>query len=341
MTEANLKIVKSNQYEPDEKLRLWLKQFIAEHPHLPTTVLERDDHIGYSRTALDAYINGTYFLPKASGGVFSKPPQKSKIEDKIRAYRDKVEGITRHGIKEGFIYTRLWQQFQFLCKTAIEEKAIVIGYGKPGVGKSRALQEYKTEKMTTMPIEIFCSVNITTRYFVQKIAKEVGVDTHPPTAQLEDLIAEKIKKSPPRLLVVDQANYLNEKALGTICYLWEKANRNPIVLLGTKDLFDLFMSSRLTEDVRAQLTSRVAWHCPFVSLEIAEVKAIVTQMLGAKATTDIVEQIFNLTGGNHRHLTTVLPRVAGTLRANEKEIENGTFQIEEVIAQAGRKLLVA
>lgn len=338
---SKLKIVKGEYYEPDEKLRQWLEKYIEDHPHLPTSELERDDHVGYSRTALDAYLKGTYFLPKSSGGVFNIPPKKSRIEDKIRDYRDRMEGVIRHGVRDSFIPTRLWQQFQFLCKTAIEEKAIVIGYGKPGAGKSRALLQYKTEKMQTNPVEIFCSANITTRYFIQKIAKEIGVDTRPPTAQLEDMVAEKLRKGPTRLLFVDQANYLNEKSLGTICYLWEKANRNPIVLIGTKDLFDLFMSSRMTQDVRAQLTSRVAWHCPFVELDISEVKSIVTAMLGKRANTAVIEQIHNITGGNHRHLNMMMPRLTGIVRKNEQKIDDGSYLLEEIVAEAGMKLLVA
>lgn len=350
---GKLNIVKSEYYEPDEELRQWFDNYCKEHPNLPTSVLERADHIGVSKTALDALRKGTYFLPKTQGGIFEDPPKKSTVEDKLRAYRQKVEGIVIGGIKRGFIQTRMWQQFQYLCKTAVEEQTIVLGHGKPGIGKTRALRQYKTEKMTTMPIEILCSPNITTRYFVQKIAMEVGLDDRLPTAKLEDSIADKLngKRGTPRLLFIDQTNYLNEKGLGTICYLWEKT-RVPIVLLGTKDLFDLFMKSSLTEDVRVQLSSRISWHCEFVGLHLSEVKSIVFEMLGDYASNDIVGQIFTLTGGNldadgetrtgsnHRQLEMLLPRVLAIAEKHKNELGSGTISMENLIQKSWRKLIV-
>lgn len=335
--QPKLKIVGDAKNVGNEELRLWLENYIKDHPHLSTVELSRGDHIGASRTALDAYLNGTYFVSKDMGG-HGVNPENSNIEKKIQAYRDRVEGIVRGGVRNSYLETRLWQQFQYLCKTAIDESAIVIGYGKPGVGKSRALQQYKTEKMTTMPIEILCSRNITTRYFVQKIAREVGLSDRPPTAQLEDMIADKLRKGAPRMLIVDQANYLDERALGTICYLWEKT-KMPTVLLGTKDLYELFSKSDLTEDVRVQLSSRVAWHCPFVELSVEEVKSIITGVLGKYATPRVVKQILDLTNGNHRHLEMILPRVATVFNRND-ELLSDDIQMETLVQKAAGRLMI-
>jgi DNA transposition AAA+ family ATPase len=190
-----------------------------------------------------------------------------------------------------------------------------------------------------MPIEILCSRNITIRYFVRKIAMELGLNDRLPIAELEDMIADKLKKGAPRMLIVDQANYLDERALGTICYIWEKT-RIPIVLLGTKDLYNLFMQSSLTEDVRVQLSSRIAWHCPFVELGVEEIKSIVQQLLGKYASNEVVKQIFDITGGNHRHLEMMLPRVAAIFEKNEDELQAGRVPIETLIQKAGRRLMI-
>lgn len=48
----------------DEELRVWLKRYVADHPHHPTAILSRAQYIGISRSALDAYLAGTYFLPR-------------------------------------------------------------------------------------------------------------------------------------------------------------------------------------------------------------------------------------------------------------------------------------
>ena len=339
MAEAKLKIVGGTNAIGDEELRLWLEKYIEDHPHLPTSVLARDDHIGGSRTQLDAYIAGTYFIPKESGGL-GVNPKNSKVETNIRAYRERVEGTIRHGYSNSFIETRSWMQFLHACKTAIEENVIVVVYAKPGVGKSRAVQEYSQMKMTTMPIQILCSANITTRYFVMKIARECGLDDKAPTAQLEDRIAEKLKRN-PRPIFVDHANYLNEKGLGTICYLWEKA-RIPFILIGTQNLFDLFTTSRLTEDVREQLSSRVAMHYPLMELSIEEVKSICHRALGKYATNAAVEKLFNFTHGNHRHLDMILPRVRQYAETpdNAALLQNDITYMEDIINKASSRLMI-
>lgn len=320
----------------DEELRRWLAKYIAEHPHHTTLVLSRSQHIGVSRTALDAYLDGTYFLPKESGGM-GVSPANSTIEKKVRAFREQVEGTVRHGYANTFVETRSWMQIQQACATAINENVIVVVYGKPGVGKSRGLTEFAVRKMTTSPVHLLCSANITTRYFVQLIARELGIDDRPPTAKLEDLIAERLKRN-PRPIFIDQANYLNEKALGTVCYVWEKA-RVPVVLAGTKDLFELFTTSRLTEDVRAQLSSRVAMHYPLVELAPAEVKAIVKRALGEDATDEAIAQIMNMTAGVHRHVDMIIPRILDLKQRNEDRLRSGEYTMQDIVTTAGRRLM--
>lgn len=321
----------------DEDLRLWLTDYLAEHDHITTNEIARTDHIGASKTALDAYLNCTYFLDKDAGGM-GVNPKNSNLEPKIRAYRNKVEGTVRHGYKNSFIETRSWKQLQHACKTAIEESVIVVVWGKPGIGKSRCSLEFANNSTKTRPIEILCSANITTRYFVQKIARELGLSDLPPTAKLEDMIVERLKDK-PRPFFVDQANYLNEKALGSVCYIWEKS-RIPIVLIGTKDLFELFTRSSLTEDVRVQLSSRVAMHYPLMELSIEEVKTIVIRVLGDRATPDVVRHIYEATHGNHRHLDMVMPRLAQSIESNREGLDNGHVTMDKLVDKATSRLLV-
>lgn len=331
-----LKIVGPHQHG-DEELRLWLSGYIKQHPHLTTAVLSRSDHIGLSRPLLDSYLEGTYFLPRSSGGN-GVSPQSSKAERIIRAYRERVEGTVRHGYANTFVETRSWMQMQQAFTTAIQESVIVVIYGSPGVGKSRCIMEYSKRKLTTSPISLLCSANITTRHFVQKIARAVGLDDKPAVARLEDNISEKLRKS-PRPLIVDQANYLNEKSLGTVCYLWELA-RIPVVLVGTHDLYNLFNTSRLTQDVRAQISSRVAMHYPLAELSLAEGKSILRRALGADATEENIAKVMTVTGGIHRHVDMIVPRINELKKRNELKLKAGEITMADVIDTAGLKLMV-
>jgi DNA transposition AAA+ family ATPase len=332
--ERRLTVVGKSPPIGDEELRLWLQGHIEENPHLTTAVLARQ--IGINRARIDQYLAGKYFLPKENGGQ-GVDPTKSNTEPLIKAYREKIEGTERHGYTNTFVNTRTWWQIQQACTTAIAENAIVVVYGRPGVGKSRGLSQFSIKHMTTVPITILCSRNITPRYFVQKIAKLMGLDDRPTTAKLEDYIAEQLRRG-PRPLFIDQANYLHEKSLGTLCYLWEIA-RVPIVLFGTKQLFDLFMNSRLTEDVRLQLSSRVAMHYPLEGLTVEEVKMIVERVLGKAATDEVVAAVWQATSGEHRRVDMILPRVLEI--AEKAKAESGKADLTGVIAKAASRLMTA
>src|SRR5947209_9035366 len=147
----------------DEELRLWLNNFIAEHDHLTTLDLSRSHNIGVPRTILEAYIEGRYFLSEAAGGLGASP-DRTDVEQKIRDYRECVEGTDRHDYQDSFLETRSWKQFQHACKTAIEENVIVVVWAKPGVGKSRCMLEFGASNLRAKPIEILCSANISSRY---------------------------------------------------------------------------------------------------------------------------------------------------------------------------------
>lgn len=320
----------------DEDLRLWLQAYIEKYPHHTTSVLSRSQFIGISKTVLEEYLAGIYFLPVEAGGKGIKPGS-SKIEHAIRAYRERVEGSTRHGYTNCFVETRTWFQLQRACHVAINENVLVVAYGKPGVGKSRCLLEFTVRRMSTAPVTILCSRNITPQYFVDKLAQDLGLKNGPRIANTEDLIAEKLNRY-PRPIFVDQANYLSEKSLGSICYIWEKT-RIPIVLIGTKELFDLFMTSSSTEDVRAQISSRVAMHYLLSELSLAEVKAIINRALGDDATDDTVAQIFNVTGGIHRHVDMIVPRIRELKELNKKKLDDGSLHMGDIIATAGSRLM--
>ncbi len=326
----------AQEVEWDEELRQWLQRYLDEHPHHPTAVLSRAQYIGMSRKALDSYLSGTYFLPKEFGGE-GVDRRVSKVERSIRAYRERVEGSSRHGYTNTFVETRAWLQVQQACATAINENAIVVISGKPGVGKSRCLTEYAVRKMTTAPISILCSPNITVRYFVQKVAQQLKLDDQATTSKLEDKIAEKLRRY-PRPLLIDQANFLKEKGLGSLCYVWEVA-RVPIVLAGTQALHTLFTTSRLTEEVREQLSSRVAMYYPLPELTLAEAKAIIERGLGADATDEVVAQIVTVTGGIHRSVDMILPRILELKERNRKKLESGEVTMKQIITVAGTRVM--
>lgn len=321
----------------NEELRGWLESYVKKYPHHTTDILSRSQYIGVSRRALDAYIAGTYFLAKKNGGE-GQDPQTSTIENSIRVYRERVEGTIRHGYANTFKRTRVWEQVGQACDVAINENVIVVIYGRPGIGKSRCLTEYALQKMRTAPFMVLCSRNITPRYFVQRLAKELRIEKQWTIPDLEEAVADRLARY-PRPLFIDQANFLHERSLGTVCHLWELA-RVPVVLAGTKALYELFMKSRLTEEVRDQLSSRVALHYLLSELTLGEAKAIIQQAMGEEATDEAVAQIYSLTGGVHRHVDMIIPRIFHLRELNSQALSEGKVKMSQLIALAGARLMV-
>lgn len=321
----------------DEELRGWLQEYIIKYPHHSTAILSRAQYIGISREALDDYLAGRYFLPIEMGGK-GNDPKTSHLEAAVRAYRDRVEGSVRHGYNKPFVETYTWSQLRHAATAAMRENTIVLIYGKPGVGKSRCLREFTLNCMRTAPVLILCSRNITAGYFLKKIARQLGMEEKEVIPKLEDSIAEKLLQY-PRPLFVDQANYLSEKSLGSICYIWEMAHI-PIILSGTKALYDLFTTSPLTEDVRAQLSSRVARHYLLAELSLPEVKAIVQEALGTDATDEVIAQIFNITGGIHRHVDMIIPLIIELKAQNQEKLAKGGVTLSDIITAAGSRLML-
>ena len=197
--------------------------------------------------------------------------------------------------------------------------------------------EFATRHATTAPVVVLCSSNITTCYFALRLARALNLDDQRHTAHLECLVTEKLKRY-PRPLFIDQANYLDEKALGLLRYVWEVA-RVPVVLVGTKDLYDVFTTSRLTEGVRAQLSSRVALHYPLAELSLPEAKAIIKRALGDLATDEVVAKIYNVTGGIHRHIDMIVLRILDLMERNKRKLEAGEVMLTDIIVIAGSRLI--
>lgn len=336
--EINSKLRVINDFEWDEELREWLENYILEHPNHDSSVLSRSQFIGLPCGVLDSYLAKTYFTAKALGGEGNKT-KKSKVEPTIRAYRNRIGGTIRHGYGKPFFETNTWKQMRNALRIALKENAIIVAYGKPGVGKSKSLNEFALREMSNAPLIILCSRNVTAGYFVKAIATELNVKNYGQIAEIEDAIIQRLEKS-PRPLFVDQANYLNERSLGSVCHIWEKT-KIPIALVGTKALFDAFMRSTLTEDVRAQLTSRIAIHYLLPELSIEEVKAIVQHSFGTETTDEIIAQIYNLTGGIHRNVEMLITRVLDLKEKNLDLLDSGEVKMSEIINIAGSRLMIA
>lgn len=334
---TNSNIIFRDDVDWDEDLRQWLEDHLKQYPNHTTEILARSQYIGVPRAALDSYLAQLYFRPKAMGGEGNNP-NKSKIEDFIRAYRKKVGGELKQSSGNPFFNTTVWSHMSAALKIALNENAIVVVYGRPGIGKSRTLSEFALREMKTPPLRILCSRNINAGHFVKYIAKQIRAQSYGSIPDIELSICEKLEKRPYPLFV-DQANYLPERSLGSICHFWEKT-KIPIALVGTNDLYKKFMNSSLTEDVRAQLTSRIAIHHPLPELEIEEVKGIIQHYLGSEINDQMIAYIYKITGGIHRHIEMLIARIIDLKNKNVELLDSKKADMYEIINVAASRLML-
>jgi hypothetical protein len=95
----------------------------------------------------------------------------------------------------------------------------------------------------------------------------------------------------------------------------------------------------MTEGVRAQLSSRVALHYLLAELSLPEAKAIIKRALGGLATNEVVAKIYNVTGGIHRHVDMIMPRILELVERNKEKLDAGEVTIIDIIVIAGSRLI--
>ncbi|MDQ3819971.1 MAG: hypothetical protein M3362_20165 [Acidobacteriota bacterium] len=113
------------------------------------------------------------------------------------------------------------------------------------------------------------------------------------------------------------------------------------MLAGTKSLYDIFMTSSLIEDVRAQLSSRIALYYELPELSKSEAKAIIERALGEDAIDENIAQIYNISGGIYRRIDKIIPRILQPKERNAAELSSGKVLLKELIARAGSRLMIS
>ena len=320
----------------DEELRSWLEIYLLENPQYDTNILSRSYHIGLPRQVLDLYLSGEYFLPVSRGGK-GFASENSRVEEEIRAFRQRVGGSESQRENSDFYETETWRQIKNACRIAIDEKTIVFLSGNPGIGKTLCLREFAQREMRVPPISILCSRNITSFNFVEQIAAYLHVTDRRTIPDFENEIALKLQRS-PRALFVDQADFLGSRSFGSIIHFWEKASI-PVIICGTLGLIKIFNDPKISSDLREQLASRVGYYLELSGLELAEAKTIIKRSLEEETNSTVIARIYELTRYSYRRLNVLLARINNLKQKNEAELASGEIEIRDLVDVAASKLI--
>jgi hypothetical protein len=103
---------------------------------------------------------------------------------------------------------------------------------------------------------------------------------------------------------------------------------------------EVILASKLTEDVRGQLTSRIALHYFLPELNKAETEAILRHTLGVEVTDEMIDHIHQLTGGIFRSVDMIIPRILELEQRNRQKLADGTIKMNEIIKVAAARLMI-
>jgi len=69
------------------------------------------------------------------------------------------------------------------------------------------------------------------------------------------------------------------------------------------------------------------------------VKGIVRRAMGGEATDEVVAQIYNVTGGIHRHVDMIVPRILDLKARNGESLSSGEVSMRDIVTVAGSRLM--
>jgi site-specific recombinase XerD len=120
----------------------------------------------------------------------------------------------------------------------------------------------------------------------------------------------------------------SQQILGWHDALLKSKKRPRLVLAGTRQLFEKFYQSKLTEEVRGQLTSRIALHYLLPELTQDETKAVLRHAFGSDVTDEMIEHIHQVTGENFRGVDMIIPRILELKECNRQKLDDGTVKMK-------------
>ncbi|MDW0617337.1 AAA family ATPase [Mannheimia haemolytica] len=253
---------------------------------------------GINAGALSSYLNGSY-----AGDI-------ANLEAKLTAYFAKKEVQAREFVEApAFIETATARQIFKTLEFAQIANCMATVYGMSGVGKTKAIQEFKKGRANVWLVTASPSRSSLSE-ILYEIALELGISDAPRRkGTLSRLIARKIKGT-EGLLIVDEADHLPYEALEELRIMQEEANIG-LVLVGNDKVYTRMKGGISPHHEYARLWSRVAKNTSIQKTKQADTKAV-AKAWGLEEDTEALKvmQSITETGGGLRILTQTL-RLAG------------------------------
>ena len=272
-----------------------IKQHIADTQSSQAKIAKE---AGINAGALSAYLNENY-----KGNI-------AEIEAKLTAFFAKKETAEREFVEApAFIETATARQIFKTLEFAQIANCMATVYGASGVGKTKAVQEFKKRNanvwlVTSSPSRASLSE------ILYEIALELGINDVPRRKGMLARLIEKKLENTKGLLIIDEADHLTYEALEELRLLPEKVEIG-LVLVGNDKVYSRMKGGIHPAHEYARLWSRNSKPTSIQKNKQADTKAVATAWgLNEDEEALKVMQSITETGGGLRILTQTL-RLAG------------------------------
>lgn len=280
----------------------------------------RNKNVGMGQSTVYAY--GECKWPQ-----MSSQQSLEKFEGRLRGWLDHTE----HGgqTEDIDLSVRSAKLVDLGLREAYLSRKFVLVAGPSGQGKSLLLRHYRNTTTRSDMRIVEAYDGMTPRAFLAAICRSLGeIDT----GSVDHLInrAAGVLSETPRVIAVDEANFLKSQSINQLVYIHNQA-RMGTILLGTRELERLARSSDLE---RMATRYKVMIQLPLMNED--EIKQRLTKSFDkSEVTARVVEMAQRGSGSSYRALDTVIESAADYLDRHEGR------NLEYAVERTSSRMIVA
>ncbi|MDP4176283.1 MAG: AAA family ATPase [Bacteroidota bacterium] len=215
--------------------------------------------------------------------------------------------------KVDFVMTKNAKKVLDLARLIHIEKGLGVLTGRAGLGKSMALQRYKAGHKDVIYLEV--NTTFSAKILLSKICQQCGLISKGHLNYLLDSIIDRLKDT-GRLLIVDQAEYLPDKALDILRTIHDEAGIG-LLLAGLPRLLN---NIKGIGGILEQIYTRVDTACELTKLEDEDIKNLIHSYI--PGSNGVYKDFIEPSRGNARVLK-ILANHSKRIALNHKVEVNG------------------
>lgn len=272
----------------------------------------QDKGLSYSKIAKAMGI-GASTLSEFKAGTYKGDMETlaEKVEDFLNRHKKKMRRIDFSADTE--VKKRIFWTIDIIKKYVASNvveglmESAKIGYifGRAGIGKTHALQEYIKE-YKGRGVFVTAEAGITITGMIKKLASELRLDTDGTTQQIKERIKDCIKFT-ETIIIIDEGEHLKNQVIDNIRSIADQTGVG-IVIAGTEQLKSQVYSQRKSYEY---LSSRAVVNMTLKELQIDDVAKIVKRFM--KNDIELYDE---------KELQQIISYLSSTVRGSARQLAN-------------------